>query len=202
MGVRDAKFAAVWEVAVLDYSVKNCPTPNATSSPMTDTDGGTEGKEEKGEGTSCQIWDFRDGFSQEVAFMLSLQGRWCGLWIKVGKAFWAEEYTHEAISGDLCHFSSCLPHLASTVEWVRTHAFSTGDSISVCRNSSGSFNKWLISYFLCRVLLSTQLRVTSFQAFGPQNCSIPLPLSSLPYLVKGRIVLCSFFCTWQETTDN
>lgn len=41
---------------------------------MTDTDGDTEGKEEREEGTSCQIWEFREDFSEEVASVLSLQG--------------------------------------------------------------------------------------------------------------------------------
>lgn len=36
--------------------------------------GATRDKEEQGEGTSCQMWEFRDGFLEEVVFMLSLEG--------------------------------------------------------------------------------------------------------------------------------
>lgn len=36
--------------------------------------GATGDKEEKGEGASCQMWELRDGFLEEVVFMLSLEG--------------------------------------------------------------------------------------------------------------------------------
>lgn len=75
---------------------------------MTDTDGGTEGKEDL-PNLGVQRWLRRGG---GICSESSRTIMWFAN--QSGKGLWAEERTHKAISGDLRQLSSCL-----SLTWLR-----------------------------------------------------------------------------------
>lgn len=175
------------EALLLDYSVKNRPSPKCHQQPH--------------DRHWWRHWGERRARRRDILPNLGVQrgllrgGGICSessrmiMWFanQSGKGLLGRgKYTQSCFRGLVSAQLLSFPHLASTVDWVWTCAVSTGGSMWVCRNCSRPAISGLYPISFRK---SSYRLIWEWLLSRPLECSLPLPLC-FPSSTRLREELC------------